>query len=111
HSILEEKRKKLEKDFAVEQNVIRNNALDKLKELLIGKVTTGILLSEDGSDKLLEKGQTLKGEDLETIPFELLSYVPLDSELEFQTQRIIDGARNQLDAVKLVFNEKTDRLS
>ncbi len=110
-SILEEKRKKLEKDFGVEQNVIRNNALDKLKDLLVGKTTTGILLSEDGSDKLLEKGQTIKGEDLETIPFELLSYIPLDSELEFQTQRIIDGARNQLDAVKLVFNEKIDRLS
>jgi DNA-directed RNA polymerase subunit beta len=36
-SIIEEKRKKLEKDFGVEQNVIRNNALDKLKELLVGK--------------------------------------------------------------------------
>ena len=33
-SIIEEKRKKLEKDFGVEQNVIRNNALDKLKELV-----------------------------------------------------------------------------
>jgi DNA-directed RNA polymerase subunit beta len=109
--IIEAKRKKLEKDFAVEQNVIKNNALDKLKDLLVGKVTTGVLLSEDGSEKLLSKGQTIKGEDLETIPFELLSYVPLDSELEFQVQRVVDGARNQLDAVKLVFNEKIDRLT
>src|SRR6201999_1850637 len=110
-TIIEAKRKKLEKDFGVEQNVIKNNALDKLKDLLVGKVTTGVLLSEDGSDKLLSKGQTIKGEDLETIPFELLSYVPLDSELEFQVQRIVDGARNQLDAVKMVFNEKIDRLT
>lgn len=110
-TIIEAKRKKLEKDYGVEQNVIKNNALDKLKEVLIGKTTTGVLLSEDGSDKLLSKGQTIKGEDLETIPFELLSYVPLDSELEFQVQRIVDGARNQLDAVKMVFNEKIDRLT
>jgi len=110
-SIIEAKRKKLEKDFGVEQNVIKNNALDKLKDMLVGKVTTGVLLSEDGSEKLLSKGQTIKGEDLETIPFELLSYVPLDSELEFQTQRVVDGARNQLDAVKMVFNEKIDRLT
>jgi DNA-directed RNA polymerase subunit beta len=110
-SIIEQKRKKLEKDYGVEQNVIKNNALDKLKDVLIGKITTGVLLSEDGSDKLLSKGQTIKGEDLETIPFELLSYVPLDSELEFQVQRIVDGARNQLDAVKMVFNEKIDRLT
>ncbi len=35
-SIIEAKRKKLEKDFGVEQNVIRNNAIDKLKEMLVG---------------------------------------------------------------------------
>jgi DNA-directed RNA polymerase subunit beta len=110
-SIIEAKRKKLEKDFGVEQNVIKNNAIDKLKDLLIGKITTGVLLSEDGSQKMLSKGQTIKGEDLETIPFELLSYVPLEADLEYQVQRIIDAARNQLDAIKIVFNEKTDRLS
>ncbi len=109
-SIIEEKSRKLEKDFGVEQNVIRNNALDKLKELLVGKTTSGVLLSEDGSQKLLEKGQEISNEDLESIPFELLSYIPLESELEYQVNRIIDAARNQIDAVKMVFNEKVDRL-
>ncbi len=109
--IIQEKKKKLEKDFGIEQNVIRNNALDKLKELLVGKVTTGVLLSEDGSQKLLSKGQEITSEDLETIPFELLSYIPLESELEYQITRTIDAARNQLDAVKMVFSEKVDRLT
>ena len=109
-AIIEEKRRKLEKDLAVEQNVIRNNALSKLKTLLVGKVTTGVLLNEDGSQKLLSKGQTVTDEDLETIPFELLNYIPLDPDLEYQVSRIIDGARNQLDAVKMVFSEKFDRL-
>ncbi len=110
-SIIKEKKEKLEKDQAVEQNVIRNNALDKLKVLIVGKKTTGVLLSEDGSDKLLSKGQTIAEEDLETIPFALLSYIPLDPDLEFQCQRIVEGARNQLEAVKLVFDEKIDRLT
>jgi DNA-directed RNA polymerase subunit beta len=110
-SIISEKRAKLEKDLVVEQNAIRNNAIDKLKEFLIGKKTTGVLLSEDGSSKLLQKNQELSAEDLETVPFELLSYIPLESELEFQTQRIVDQARNQLDAVKMVFDEKIDRLA
>jgi DNA-directed RNA polymerase subunit beta len=108
--IIDEKRRKLEKDLAVEQNVIRNNAISKLKSILIGKVTNGVLLSEDGSQKLLSKGQEIGGEDLENIPFELLSYIPLESDLEYQVSRIIDGARNQLDAVKMVFSEKFDRL-
>jgi DNA-directed RNA polymerase subunit beta len=109
--IIQQKRAKLEKDQAVEANVIKNNALDKLKEILVGKKTNGDLLSEDGSQKLLSKGQTIASEDLEAIPFELLSYVPLESELEFQVTRIVDQARNQLDAVKLVFSEKLDRLT
>ena len=108
--IIDEKKRKLEKDLAVEQNVIRNNALEKLKDILIGKKTSGVLLNEDGTEKLLNKGQEITGADLETIPFELLSYIPLEQELEYQISRIIDGAKNQLDAVKLVFNEKLDRL-
>ncbi|MCB0419477.1 MAG: DNA-directed RNA polymerase subunit beta [Bdellovibrionales bacterium] len=110
-SIIDEKRKKIEKDQGVEQNVIRNNALDKLKAILVGQTTTGVLLSEDGSEKLLSKGQVIEESDLETIPFELLAYIPLETELEYQVTRIIDFARNQLDAVKMVFSEKLDRLT
>jgi len=109
-SIIEEKKRKLEKDLAVEQNVIKNNALSRLKTLLLGKITTGVLLNEDGSQKLLSKGQSITDADLETIPFELLTYIPLEQDLEYQVSRVIDGARNQLDAVKMVFSEKMDRL-
>src|SRR4051812_20328728 len=83
------KRKKLEKDLAVEQNVIKNNALDKLKSILIGKKTTGVLLNEDGTQKLLDKGEIIGAENIETIPFELLSYIPVESDLEYQVTKII----------------------
>jgi DNA-directed RNA polymerase subunit beta len=108
--IIDEKRRKLERDLSIEQNVIRNSSLDKLKEILVGKKTTGVLLSEDGAKKILEKGQVLTSEDLETVPFELLGYIPLENEVEYQSVKVMDGARNQLDAVKLVFEEKIDRL-
>ncbi|MGE3973444.1 MAG: DNA-directed RNA polymerase subunit beta [Bdellovibrionales bacterium] len=109
-SIIEQKKNKLEKDLAVEQNVIKNNALDRVKNILVGKKTNGVLLNEDGSKKLLEKGEAVTEGNIESIPFELLSYIPVESDLEFQVTKIIDGARNQLDAVKLIFNEKLDRL-
>ncbi len=109
-SIIDEKKKKLEKDLSVEQNVIKNNAISKLKELLVGKTTQGVLLNEDGSEKLLTKGQVIVAADLETIPFDLLSYIPLDSDLEYQVTKVLDSARNQLDAVRMVFDEKIDRL-
>ncbi len=109
-AIIDEKRRKLEKDLHVEQNVIKNNAIGKLKDLLVNKITTGVLLNEDGTQKLLNKGQSITGADLETIPFELLTYIPLEQDLEYQVTKVIDGARNSLEAVKLVFNEKIDRL-
>jgi DNA-directed RNA polymerase subunit beta len=109
-SIIEDKKRKLEKDLSVEQNVIKNNAIGKLKDILIGKKTSGVLLNEDGSQKLLSKGQEISSADLETIPFELLAYIPIEQALEYQVTKILDGARNQLDAVKMVFNEKIDRL-
>ena len=109
-TILEDKKKKLEKDFAIEQNVIKNSALDKLKAIVVGQKTTGELLNEDGSKKLLEKGEVITDADLESIPFELLSYIPLEAEVEQQTVRIVDSARNQLDAIKMVYEDKKDRL-
>jgi DNA-directed RNA polymerase subunit beta len=108
--IIADKKKKLEKDYLIEQNVIKNNALEKLKNLLVGKKTNGVLLSEDGSQKLLTKAQDITSSDLETIPFDLLMYIPLESELEYQVTKIVDGARNQLEAIKMVYDEKIERL-
>ncbi len=109
-SILEDKKAKFEKDFTIEQNVIKNAALDQLKQLLIGKKTEDVLLNEDGTKTLIEKDAILKEEDLESVPFELLSYIPLISEVEQQLVAIVDQARNQMDAVRLLFEEKIDRL-
>ncbi len=109
-AILSDKKIKLQKDHEIEQNVIKNAALDKLKTLLVDKKTIGELLNEDGSKVLLNEGDTIQGEDLESIPFELLSYLPLVSELEQQVVYIVDSARNKLDAVKMVFEDKIENL-
>ena len=110
-SIIAQKKKKIEKDFQIEQNVIKNNAIGDLKKILIGKKTTGTLLNEDGTQTLLEKGHKITAEDLESIAFELLSYIPMDSDIEYQVSQVVDRARNRLDAIKLVFDEKVERLS
>ena len=109
-SIIEEKEAKLEKDYEIEQNVIRNTALDKIKALVVGKITQGELLNEDGSKKLLEQDQTIKEEDVESIPFELLSYIPLETEVEQHLSHRVDSARNQIEVVRIIFEEKKNRL-
>ncbi len=110
-AIIAHKKSKIEKDFQIEQNVIKNNALGDLKKILVGKKTTGTLLNEDGSKTLLDKGHTITAEDLESIAFELLSYIPMNSEIEYQVSQVVDRARNRLDAIKLVFDEKVERLT
>jgi DNA-directed RNA polymerase subunit beta len=88
-SIIDEKNESLKKILSVEQNVIKNNALVSLSEIVVGKKTTGVLLNEDGSQKLLNKGQDITAADLEVIPFELLSYIPLEQDLEYQVNKIM----------------------
>lgn len=110
--IIEEKKKKLKKDFELEKNVIKNNAFDKIKEILIDKKTSDIFLNDDASEKLLDKGQKIKEKDLENIPFELMSNIPLvDDTVSDQLNRITDSARRQLDAIELIYKDKVDCLA
>ena len=111
NAIIQKKKQQIEKDMNIEYNVIKNDAIDKLKEILMDQKAKGVLLSEDGQEKLLSKGQVITHEDLETIPFELLAYIPLEEELEKRTIKIVDMARNKMEAIKVVFNEKINRLS
>ena len=41
-----------------------------------------VLLSDDGSEELLSKGHVIESADIDKIPFELLSYIPLKEESE-----------------------------
>ena len=109
-SILKEKEEKMQKDILVEKNVICNNALSKIKEILVGKKTTGVLLSEDGSEELVQADQKIIEEDLENIPFDLLAYIPLKPDLEKQVTSIVEGVKNRLQAVEMVFDERVKNL-
>ena len=111
-SIIEEKKQKLKKDFDLEKNIIRNNALDKIREIVIGQKTKDIFLNDDASEELLKKGQKIKEEDLENIPFELLGNIPLvNDSVSDQLNQLTDSARHQLDAIELIYKDKVDCLS
>ena len=111
-SIIEEKRQRLQKDFELQKNVIKNNALDKIREIVIGQKTKDIFLNDDASEELLKKGQKIKEEDLEKIPFELLGNIPLVNDtVSDQLNQITDSARHQLDAIELIYKDKVDCLA
>ena len=110
--IIKEKEEKLERDFSIEKDALKNDIVDDVKELLVGQKTADVLLSDDGSEKLLSKGQKIQEDDLKKIPFELLSYIPLSNEkTSVKITELVDAARSRIDALEVIYKERTERLS
>lgn len=109
-AILEEQIAKISRDERIETTAIKESALLRVSNKLKGAVTTGKLLSEDGSVELLKKGQEITEDLISTIPFDLLGFIPLKDDLEQSVTLIVKAAREKIDAIKYVFKEKVDRL-
>jgi len=109
-SILEEQIGRIRRDEKIETDAIRQSAMNKIIASLEGAVTTGKLLSEDGSEELLKKGQTLNRQTLLVIPFDLLGFIPVKEELEHEVTTTMKTAKEKIEAVRYVFKEKTDKL-
>jgi len=109
-SILEEQIAKIRRDEKIEADAIRQSAFNKVVKILDGTLTSGKLLSEDGSEELLKKGQKLDPEALAVIPFDLLGFIPVRDDLEQDVTAIMKTAKEKIEAVRYVFKEKTDKL-
>ncbi|MBI3018183.1 MAG: DNA-directed RNA polymerase subunit beta, partial [Deltaproteobacteria bacterium] len=101
---------RLRRDQASEIDVIKETAKAKIKKILVGEKTTGKLLDKQGKEKLLGKGETITAELYETIPYELLAHIPLDKNVEEKVKKITDVVDEQLEMVKVVFDEKIEKL-
>ena len=108
--ILEEQVHKLRRDERVEIDAIKGTTITELDALLKGKKSTDKLLSEDGSQVLLEKGDTISREKLEKIQFELLAFIPLEQKSEDQVTVLMQESRAKLEGIRTVFRERTERL-
>jgi len=108
--IVRDEEERLLKDQAIEITVIRQATLKKIYKLLNGKITLGKLLSEDGEFTLLEKDQTLSEDEISSVPFNLLRHIPLEEKTEEELIKIMDSVEEQMDLVRIDFNEKIGKL-
>lgn len=108
--ILEDEISKIRRDEKIELEAIKSSAQAKIFKTLEGAKTTGKLLSEDGSEELLKKGEDLTKEMLVSIPFELLGYIPVKEDIEQEVTQYMKTAKEKMDVVKAIFKEKTDKL-
>ncbi len=109
-SILEEHISKIRRDEKIEVDAIRQSAVNKISKILDGASTTGKLLSEDGSQELLKKGQKLDKDTLYAVPFDLLGFIPVKDDLEQEVTSIMKTAREKIEAVRFVFKEKIEKM-
>ena len=106
----DEEEARLLKDQNDEIRIIRNSALDRVKNLLSGQVTTNKLVDDKGK-VLLKKGDTLDGELLEQVDWKYYGDIPLSDEAVLERVRnILHTMQDQTDMVRIAFSEKIERL-
>jgi DNA-directed RNA polymerase subunit beta len=109
-AILEDQINTLYRDEAIEVDAIRAATFEKIVQILDKKITTGKLLSEDGSVELLKKGHKLDRQVLASIPFDLLPFIPVKEELENEITALTRSSREKIEAIRLVVKDRIERL-
>jgi DNA-directed RNA polymerase subunit beta len=109
-AIEDEEVTKLRKDQQDEIRIIRESTQKKVTALLQGKITSA-RLTDDTRKVLLNKGVDLTPEVLEQIPSNYWGDIKVGEErVEDELSRVVEGMQEQVDLMKLVFNEKIERL-
>jgi DNA-directed RNA polymerase subunit beta len=106
--IEEAERAKFEKDMADEIKIVLDSAHDRVRKYFVGATTTAKLVGDKGTE-LLAKGQKITNEDLDQIPHKYWQHIEIDKD-KGKTDEILEQVDDQVDAVKMLFQEKIDKL-
>ncbi|MBI4490775.1 MAG: DNA-directed RNA polymerase subunit beta [Deltaproteobacteria bacterium] len=108
--IEDEEISRLKKDQQDEVRIIHEGALKRMKKLLVGR-RMAARLSDDNRKVLLNKGKEIAEEDLEQIPTAYWGEIRVDNEsVEAELRRIVDSTTEQIDLIKVVFQDKINKL-
>ena len=100
----------IRRDERIEIKAIQKSALMKIAEMLKGAKTTDRLVSEDGSVELLPKKQEITLEVLQSIPFELIGYLPMELGLEEKLSEYFADVRNRINSARQRSNDEISLL-
>ncbi|HBF13486.1 MAG TPA: DNA-directed RNA polymerase subunit beta [Deltaproteobacteria bacterium] len=108
----DEATKKLQKDQGDELGVVRISAEKKLAQLLVGQTSSSKVMDDDGERVLLVKGKKITESMLKQIPFEKWKEISVEGGdgLEDQIGDILEEMEDQMDLVRMVYDQKVNRL-
>lgn len=100
---------RLEKDQNDQIKIIRQSSYSRIYELLVGQSTASPLVDDRG-EALLESGQEITGEALKAIPQMYWNVIDVDSDVSASVDRIIAELREEIQAIRVLFQEKINKL-
>ena len=109
-SIMDQETALIRRDESIEIKAIQNSSIPYVAKMLEGHKTTDVLISEDGSEEILSKGTPVTEEVLESIPFDLIGYIPLKPEVEEKLNEYFADIRNRINLVRTRANEEISLL-
>jgi DNA-directed RNA polymerase subunit beta len=110
-AIENEQLSKILKDQELKITILKENAEEQIKNLLIGKTSAKRMTDKRTSTRLLEKNQKITAEVIEKIPSSKWKDIVVDNKrVEEQIGRIKENLDNQIKVTKTIFTEKIERL-
>jgi DNA-directed RNA polymerase subunit beta len=102
---------RLRKDQEDEIGIIRDNALSKVSELLLGKKAANRVADDRRGEVWVETGETLTREKLDAVPLRRRKDVQItDGATQERIDRVFASLEEQSSVIKAVFDEKIARL-
>ena len=100
---------RLEKDQNDQIKIIRQSSYSRIFDLLVGQDTSTPLVDDRG-EALLEAGQKITTEALSAIPQMYWNVIDVHSDVSASIDRIIAELREEIQAIRVLFQEKINKL-
>jgi DNA-directed RNA polymerase subunit beta len=111
--IQDEEKGKINKDMEVEIKGITDTASKRIRQLLVGRVSSSKVMDDKEEKILLAKGKTITEDTLSKIPFNKWSEISVEGgeEIESELADVFDSVDEQQDLVKMMYDQKISRLT
>ncbi len=111
--IQDEEKGKIGKDMDAEVKGICDTAAKRIKQLLVGRVSSSKVMDAEEEKVLLAKGKTITDDVLGKIPFSKWSEISVEGgdEIETELADIFESIEEQQDMVKMMYDQKISRLT
>jgi len=104
---------KIKKDLEAELKGIRETAMKRIKQLLVGKTSSSRVMDEEDERVLLPKSKNITEDALNKIPFERWNQISVEGgdDIENELADLFESVEEQEDIVKMMYDQKLGRLT